>query len=211
MAQKIQIRRTVTPNSPPSALSPGELSIEMATPTRLWVGVPAAQDPTQKKLLVDLSAGAPGENAGIVLTVVNATSSAIFAVDSPARVTGAEGVQLLSVPIVVKSATSKLRIRGGANFYCPTAIYGFADLFTSLSPSPVGATGIYLSPGTALVNVNPGSGLIAHGQSAGSTVTCLMRGGRSGTQGILYVNGSAAATPWAGPTNIWLDVEEIAS
>ena len=34
---------------------PGELAVEMDTPTRLWVGVPVAQDATGKKLLVDTS------------------------------------------------------------------------------------------------------------------------------------------------------------
>jgi len=50
---KVQINRTPTPNNPPVALLEGELSVEMATPTRLWVGVPVALDPTGKKLLHD--------------------------------------------------------------------------------------------------------------------------------------------------------------
>jgi hypothetical protein len=54
--QKIQILRSVTPNSPPATLSPGELAVEMATdPTRLWVGVPTSVDATGKKLLVPQS------------------------------------------------------------------------------------------------------------------------------------------------------------
>jgi hypothetical protein len=56
MVAKVQIKRTSTPNKPPSGLQPGELAIEMDTPTRLWVGVPAAQDPALQKLLLDLSA-----------------------------------------------------------------------------------------------------------------------------------------------------------
>lgn len=50
--QKVQIRRTQTSNNPPTGLSPGELSVEMADPLRLWVGVPASIDPLERRLLV---------------------------------------------------------------------------------------------------------------------------------------------------------------
>ena len=53
--QQVLIKRTIDPNSPPGALEPGELAVEMAEPTRLWVGVPVELDPTGKKLLIDLS------------------------------------------------------------------------------------------------------------------------------------------------------------
>jgi len=56
MAQKIRINRTKTPNKPPTNLDPGELSVEMRNPTRLWVGVPTDIDPSGKKLLVDVNA-----------------------------------------------------------------------------------------------------------------------------------------------------------
>jgi hypothetical protein len=56
MAQKIRINRTATPNKPPTNLDPGELSIEMRNPTRLWVGVPLDIDPAGKKLLIDVGA-----------------------------------------------------------------------------------------------------------------------------------------------------------
>jgi hypothetical protein len=56
MAQKIRINRTATPNKPPSGLDPGELSVEMRNPTRLWVGVPTDIDPAGKKLLIDVTA-----------------------------------------------------------------------------------------------------------------------------------------------------------
>ena len=44
MVSKVLIKRTSTPNSPPATLDPGELAVEMAVPTRLWVGVPPALD-----------------------------------------------------------------------------------------------------------------------------------------------------------------------
>jgi len=53
MAPRVQIKRTAQPNNPPSNLTPGELSIEMANPLRLWVGVPLAIDPTGRRLLLD--------------------------------------------------------------------------------------------------------------------------------------------------------------
>jgi hypothetical protein len=54
MVEKIQIKRTPTPNNPPASLAPGELSVEMSNPTRLWVGVPTTVDPAGKKLLIDV-------------------------------------------------------------------------------------------------------------------------------------------------------------
>jgi hypothetical protein len=56
MPQPIKIYRTATPNNPPATLGEGELCVEMATPTRLWVGVPTTIDATGKKLLIDLVA-----------------------------------------------------------------------------------------------------------------------------------------------------------
>jgi hypothetical protein len=54
-APKVQIKRTDINNHAPAALDPGELAVEMGTPTRLWVGVPDSIDVTKKKLLVDQS------------------------------------------------------------------------------------------------------------------------------------------------------------
>src|SRR6187399_2109591 len=57
MPAPVLIKRTATPNNPPADLSlqPGELALEMADPTRLWVGVTTALDATGKKLLLDSS------------------------------------------------------------------------------------------------------------------------------------------------------------
>jgi len=56
MVAKVLIKRTSTPNSPPTALDPGELAVEMADPTKLWVGVPPAIGaPGDMKLLYDSS------------------------------------------------------------------------------------------------------------------------------------------------------------
>ncbi|WLA79564.1 tail fiber domain-containing protein [Bradyrhizobium elkanii] len=67
---KLQIKHTSTPANPPLALDPGELSIEMADPTRLWVGVPTSINPAAKKLLIDLSAS--GGTGGVALYLLNA-------------------------------------------------------------------------------------------------------------------------------------------
>lgn len=49
----LQIRRTRTPNNPPTDLVPGQLGIEMANdPPRLWVGVPTEIDPTARRELL---------------------------------------------------------------------------------------------------------------------------------------------------------------
>src|SRR4051794_24938583 len=64
MKQRVYIRRTRTPNNPPNGLAPGELFVEMADPVRLWTGVPASIDPTQRKLLIDVSAPTSGGGGG---------------------------------------------------------------------------------------------------------------------------------------------------
>jgi hypothetical protein len=51
---KVLIHRTATPNNPPAALAAGELSIEMAVPCRLWVGVPTSLNPAGMKLLLQI-------------------------------------------------------------------------------------------------------------------------------------------------------------
>jgi hypothetical protein len=53
MVGKVQIFRTDKPGVTPPTLLEGELGIEMAVPTRLWVGVPTALDPSGRKLLFD--------------------------------------------------------------------------------------------------------------------------------------------------------------
>jgi hypothetical protein len=53
MAPRVQNKRTATPNNPPSSLLPGELAVEMATPNRLWVGVPYEIDASGRRLLYD--------------------------------------------------------------------------------------------------------------------------------------------------------------
>lgn len=55
---RLQIKRTLTPDSPPAALEEGELSVELGGPIRLWAGHPT--DPAGKVLLVDSSAGGGG-------------------------------------------------------------------------------------------------------------------------------------------------------
>jgi hypothetical protein len=65
MVQIIQIKRTEGV-APPAGLLPGELAIEMNAPNRLWVGVPAAIDASQRKLLFE--AGAYVLKAGDTMT-----------------------------------------------------------------------------------------------------------------------------------------------
>jgi hypothetical protein len=58
--QTIQIKRTLTPDQAPSGLVPGELAVEMNSPApRLWVGVPAAIDPDERRLVADARAYLP--------------------------------------------------------------------------------------------------------------------------------------------------------
>jgi hypothetical protein len=268
MAPKVLIKRTATPNLPPTSLQPGELSVEMVDPVRLWVGVPTAIDPAGKRLLIDRStisssaaifigdtpppSPAPGQlwwesdtgflflyyddgntkqwvactvpgqkgkdgtngTNGIssaILTAVSVATTAVFAINSAAAVAGliTEGIEVLSAPIVVKSATSKLRLRGGVTPYAVTAIYVYAGLYTNLATAPVASDRGYLSPSAALTSLNPVTGLVAHGQPVGATITCSMRVGRASTAVVPYVNASGAAAPFVPPTNAWLEAEEV--
>src|SRR5262245_34874571 len=59
--QRVFIRRTATPNLPPTGLAEGELSVEMANPLRLWVGVPTSIDATGKRLLAPTTAVVTGD------------------------------------------------------------------------------------------------------------------------------------------------------
>ena len=70
MGTKVQINRTATPNNPPTGLLEGELSVEMADPTRLWVGVPTTIDPSGVKLLysVDYYTKAEADSKFVELT-----------------------------------------------------------------------------------------------------------------------------------------------
>jgi hypothetical protein len=56
----VQHYRTIVTNNPPApaVLLEGEIGIEMNDPMRLWIGVPAELDSTQRKLLFDKSQGA---------------------------------------------------------------------------------------------------------------------------------------------------------
>jgi hypothetical protein len=97
MPRIVQNFRTATANNPPANLSllPGQLSVEMNDPMRLWVGVPTGLDATGRKLLFDASnIGGPGTTYifGTGLTdlagTVNldpATATIIGGVSAPAR------------------------------------------------------------------------------------------------------------------------------
>lgn len=78
MAAKVQIKRTATPNNPPAGLAPGELAVEMDTPTRLWVGVPTAIDASGKRQLnnsyskAEIDAANAAQDADIAARVLRA-------------------------------------------------------------------------------------------------------------------------------------------
>lgn len=59
MANRIQVRRTSTNDQPPAngSLLPGELAVEMGTPTRMWVGVPTSIEASGRKQLLDTAEG----------------------------------------------------------------------------------------------------------------------------------------------------------
>lgn len=271
MTAKILIKRTATPNAPPTGLQIGELSVEMGDPTRLWVGVPTAIDPSGRKLLLDRSAvptgaaiyvgdtppsspatgqlwwesdsgllfvyyddgntkqwvsctvqgpkgkdGTDGTNgtngtngvSGALLTAAGVTTQAVIQINSGAWSTGdvTEGVQILSTPIQVKSATSKLRLRGGATMYSATAGVPGVFLYTSLASGNVGNARSSVTGNSAFAAE---SGLIAHGQPVGTIITCSMRGSRSNATVATFVNGTAAASPYTPPATAWLAAEEV--
>lgn len=87
----MQIRRTPTPNAPPSGLLEGQLAVEMAsTPPALWVGVPTAIDPSGRRLLnaapapqwgyagANTSWSAQPNDDGVRFTTISANTSIVL-------------------------------------------------------------------------------------------------------------------------------------
>jgi hypothetical protein len=104
----MQQTRTVTNNNSPAAgsLQPGQLAVEMGTPTRLWVGVPAAQDAAMQKKLYDSATAA----AYLPLAGGQMTGPLNMAA-------GSTGVNLLDgTDLYVMGAAN------GANFVAPTQV-----------------------------------------------------------------------------------------
>jgi hypothetical protein len=93
MVAKVQIKRTLTNDLPPTGLLPGELCVEMGVPTRLWVGVPTSVDSTGKKLLAAPTTGSfvlkSGDTMTGSLNISPAAASAQLSLNK-AAIVGAE-------------------------------------------------------------------------------------------------------------------------
>jgi len=89
MTTRVQEARTATPNNPPAngSLLDGQLYVEMATPTRLWVGVPTSIDPTGRKTIVDQTTlGNALNKTGDTATGLINFSAGINVTNAPANV-----------------------------------------------------------------------------------------------------------------------------
>jgi Zn-dependent protease len=99
----IQIRRTLTPNSPPpnNSLAVGECGIELAGPNpRLWVGVPTSIDPTGRRLIADVTrAYVDGQFAAAGSGTVTRVETGVGLVGGPITTSGEIA---LIVPLAVE-------------------------------------------------------------------------------------------------------------
>src|SRR5215470_2980369 len=68
----MQIRRTRTADNPPTGLLPGQLSVEMRDPRRLWCGVDSDIDPSGRIEL--MGGGASADMIGWELVFVDQTT-----------------------------------------------------------------------------------------------------------------------------------------
>jgi hypothetical protein len=256
---RVLIHRTITPNSPPTDLQVGELGIEMDTPTRLWVGVPAAQNPAQKKLLYDSSAGAalvtigdtpptpasPGmlwweSDSGKLYVYYDDGTSQQWVTAAPAGVNGTpggtlltktraidrtaitvngtlfgstpatpqtEGVAVLQQSITVKSATSRLTVRGGVwAYHASNGGVGLQLFTTATDPTYVvgAATGSNAAAfRSTLIAVSED---ILHGKAPGTVITATMRAAPVNTNYPVINH----ATYGFNRTTSWIELEELA-
>ena len=137
--------------------------------------------------------------------------TATITVNTPAINTGAisEGVAVLSQAITLKSATSRLIVRGAIPLFANTDMNAYVMLYTNLSTAYIGIGRSYLSISNKIETPVADSGPFAHGQPAGTVITASMRATRGTATDQIIVNGSAPATPFSNPTKAWLYVEEV--
>lgn len=178
----MQIRRTSTPNTPPTGLREGQLAIGMAeTPPLLWIGVPTALDPSGRKLIT----------SPLKVTAQLFTSSAIympppgllFAIVECSGAGGGGGG-------VFAGVSSYAGGGGGAGSYSrgivPAALIGSSQVIT------IGAGGSSGTPGAgssfgALVTANgggPGQGNDLSAYFGGAGVGGAMGSLATGVNGI---------------------------
>jgi hypothetical protein len=135
MPQKITINRTATPDLAPTALLPGELSVEMASiPPKLWVGVPTAIDATGMKLLNPPAAGGGLDQATADGLYVNVFGDVM---NGALNITDATATS--------STTTGALTVTGGV---------GIAGGLTTGAASSVGGTLTVTSAAGATLNLN---------------------------------------------------------
>ena len=164
MAGKVQIRRTVTPNAPPTGLLEGELAVEMATPTKLWVGVPTSLDATGKKLLIDTSAIGGGVDQAYVDSENTAQDTVINGKVAKAGDTMTGLLNLSGPPTAALHAATKAYADTKAPLASPT--------FTGIPAAPTAApaTNTTQLATTAFVTAGVGGKV----NKAGDTMTGLL-------------------------------------
>jgi len=160
-------------------------------------------DGTSKQWVIAAPQGAPGADAIAGIVVSKAYNTRRDAMTVPANWTNAwlisQGIQILQIGLNVKSASSKLLVRGGL-----TAVMGGTStlmgvsLFTSLSANMVGAAAFSQSASWTTTFVME-SDLIAHGQSVGTYITAQMRAAANGSTPTAQAQGAPA----------WLSLEEV--
>jgi hypothetical protein len=170
-------------------------------------------DGNTKQWVVAAPQGPPGINGtngvtGVVLTAARGARRDQIAIPTgwgPTWGVGL-GVQVLQIGLYVKSATSKLIVKGGYSALCGgTSQTIYLGLFTSLSSACIGGD-VCTQTGSWLFRLSAESEEIAHGQPVGTFITAQMRtGSQAGASGSIinstsYQNGQVPA---------WMSLEEV--
>ena len=177
MTTRVQGGRTATPASPPAnnSLQPGELYVEMASPLRLWTGVPTSVTASGVKLIVDATAQAAANSSAVqkagdtmtgplVLsgspTQPNQAANKAYADTKVATVAGHPGPDVVLTHTDISDWTASLAPYAPlasppltGNPTAPTPAPGDND--TSIATTAFVATAISAQPGTVIAPTTP--------------------------------------------------------
>jgi hypothetical protein len=219
---RVQIRRTVISDLPPTGLLEGELAVELGTPTRLWVGVPVGIDPAGRKLIIDVSApgtqfvdvtgdtmtgplvlsGAPtidlhASTKKYVDDLLTAAIGALAAtyVDAAGDTMTGPLVLPIAAPIAPEQAANKKYVDDAVSAATTPSIPAGSVMLFYQAAAPVGWTKVMTQNDKAL-RVVSGAGGVAGGTNAFSTVNAqTVVGGATPTQATMVSHTHSRSDP----------------
>src|SRR5262245_37934299 len=104
MTARTQQQRAEAANTPPVAgsLKPGQLYLELADPTKIWVGVPTGLDANRQKLLLDSTSVGTirGVTAGNGLTGGGTAGTVTLGISAPVSIANG-GTGAITAPLAL--------------------------------------------------------------------------------------------------------------